>query len=247
MRNRKIITSPRRSATVKVDKPNELVTVALLSENHGHRMKSYGPISLIKIGSKTLLEKQIDAIRNTFPNCEIIICAGFEASKTAHFIKSKFHDLNIRVVENQMHYNSNCCESARLCLNNTMNNKVLICSGGILFSAAHLQTIDLDKTCVLSQKDNFATAFEIGVIENDNMLETFSIGIKHNYWSEIFFLNGGKEINHFLSIISQTDYKNRFIFEAINEMNKKYPVTVIKSHKNLQKINNLRALREVTV
>ena len=246
MRNKKsFITSPKLDRQEQSKIPKELVTVVLLSENHGHRMKSYGPISLIKLGGKTLLEKQIDSISSTFENFEIIICSGFETEKTVEFVKSKFKNLNIRIVENQMHYNSNCCESARLCLNNTMNDRVLFCSGGVLINQSHLNAIDFGKNCALMQNESPDSNFEIGVIENDNLLENFSIGIKNKYWSEIFYLNGSKEISYFLSIVSDPDYKNRFLFEALNEFNKKIKLQIIKSNKSLLKIDNIRTLKRI--
>ena len=63
MRNHsRYITTPRHkrggSNTTK-----DFVTIVLFSENHGYRMKSYGPVSLIKIGDRTILEMQIDAIK----------------------------------------------------------------------------------------------------------------------------------------------------------------------------------------
>lgn len=248
MRNKKyFITSPK---PVQQDQQkiisNELITVVLLSENHGHRMKSYGPISLIKLGNKTLLEKQIETIKSTFANFEIIICSGFETAKTVGFIKSKFSELNIRIVENQMHYNSNCCESVRLSLNNTMNNRVLICSGGVLITPGHLTAIDYNNNCILMQNESQDSNFEIGVIENNNLLENFSIGVKNKYWSEIFYLNGEKNISYFLSIVSDPDYKNRFIFEALNEFNKKFQLKTIRTQKPPVKIDNIKTLKRIT-
>ena len=121
--DKKFITSPRVSK--RSSKKTDFVSVVLFSENHGYRMKSYGPIPLIQIEGKTLIEKQIESIRAIFTNFEIILCSGFETEKTVNFVREHFENINIRVVENQVHYNSNCCESARLCINNTMNNKIL--------------------------------------------------------------------------------------------------------------------------
>lgn len=247
MRNKKnFITSPKlvQQEQAKI-LSKELITVVLLSENHGHRMKSYGPISLIKLGNKTLLEKQIETIKSTFANFEIIICSGFETFKTVNFIKSKFADLNIRIVENQMHYNSNCCESTRLCLNNTMNSRVLVCGGGVLINQNHLNAIDYNQNCILMQNESPDSNFEIGIIENNNLLENLSIGIKNKYWSEIFYLNGQKDIGHFLSIVSDPDYKNRFIFEALNEFNRKTQLKIVKTQKPPVKIDNIKTLKRI--
>jgi 2-C-methyl-D-erythritol 4-phosphate cytidylyltransferase len=38
------------------------ITFILLAENYGYRMKSYGPISLVEINGKTLLQHQVEAI-----------------------------------------------------------------------------------------------------------------------------------------------------------------------------------------
>lgn len=248
MRDKKtFIASPKAEQKGSNSKIKEFVTIILLSENHGHRMKSYGPISLIKIGGKTLIEKQIEAIKSCFVNFEIIVCSGFETSKIVLFIKNKFPNLNIRVVENQMHYTSNCCESARLCLSNTTNNKILFCNGGVLINSSHLNLINLEKNCILVQDESYDSNFEVGVIENNNILENFSIGIKNKYWSEILYLNDEKEINNLYAIISNPEYKNRFMFEAINEINKNLNIHVIKTSKPLTKLDNIKTLKRVSV
>jgi len=240
------ITSPRGSE-VKQTKQKDLVTIILFSENHGHRMKSYGPISLIKIGNKTLIEKQIDAINNVFSNFEIILCSGFETSKIVTFIKSKLSHINIRIVENQIHYNSNCCESARLCINNTTNNKVLFCNGGILINSQSLNAVDLNTNCVLMQDHSYDPNFEIGIIQNNNRLENFSLGVKNKYWSEIFFINGEKDIANFSSILYNPDFKNKFMFEAINEFNKKSYIRVIKNPRESMKLDNIKTLKRISL
>ena len=132
-----------------------------------------------------------------------------------------------------------------LCLNNTNNNKVLFCSGGILLTEFNLNLIDLDANCILMQKDCYNDNFEIGVIENNGKLENFALGIKNKFWSEIFYLNGHKDINLFSSIISNTEYKNKFMFEAINEMNKKTYIKTLHTNKPLTKIDNIKTLKRI--
>ena len=158
MRKEKYIVSAKEQEKNK-NFVKEHITVILLGENHGHRMKSYGPIPLIKVDTKTLLQKQVDAIKSVFPRYEIILCSGFDARKTTEYVKNNFKKDNIRIVENQLHYNSNCCESARLCLNNTMNTKILICSGNILLTPSYLSSIDYKKTSINVQQENFKSEF----------------------------------------------------------------------------------------
>ena len=166
--------------------------MVLFSENHGYRMKSYGPVPLIKIDGKSLIETQINAIKSTFSNFEIILCSGFETERTVNFIKEKFNNINIRVVENQVHYNSNCCESARLCINNTMNNKILFCGGGVLLTPTCLNLIDLNTSMVVYQNQNDDSNFEVGVVHHENRLEGMSIGVKNQYWIELLYLSDQK-------------------------------------------------------
>jgi len=242
----KFITSPKAGIkdAVEILEDIPFTTVILLSENHGHRMKSYGPVSMLKIGDKTLLEKQVEAIKSVLKNFEIILCCGFETLKTVNYIKTKFVNLNIRVVENQIHYNSNCAESARLCLNNTMNNKVLFCNGSILFKAEQLKAIDFTSTSIVSQNNNDIANLEIGVIENNCCLENLSFGIKNKYWCEIFYLHSTIHVQEFYSIVSNPDYKNKFMFEAINDFALKHPVKIVATNK-VARIDNIKTIKGI--
>ena len=65
MRTEKYIISAKEPHR-KEDIVKDYVTVVLLGENHGHRMKSYGPIPLLKVDAKTLLQKQIEAKKQYF-------------------------------------------------------------------------------------------------------------------------------------------------------------------------------------
>ena len=98
------IISPKTNAGSHKD---SLVTCILLAENCGYRMKSYGPLSMIDIKGKTLLKRQIEAIKSCFFNYEIIISVGFESKKISNYIREKFPSDNIRIVENQIYLNSN--------------------------------------------------------------------------------------------------------------------------------------------
>ena len=59
-RKTRFITSPVQDKNT--DDLDALVSIVLFSENHGYRMKSYGPISLMKIEGRTLIQRQVEAI-----------------------------------------------------------------------------------------------------------------------------------------------------------------------------------------
>jgi len=248
MRNNNFITSPKQGKKTKRNK--EFVSIVLLSENHGYRMKSYGPVSLIKLeDSKTLIEKQIYTILATFENFEIILCVGFEAVKIVNFVKEKFNNINIRIIENQIHYNSNCCESIRLCLANINNDKVIICGGGVLIYPSQLDSINFSESMIIVQNQIDDSNFEIGVIPNaENRVNRLCLGVKTKYWAEILFLQDQNSIDCLLRIVSNTEYKNKFMFEALNELVKNFAIKIQNnlSNRPIIKIDNIKTLRKTT-
>ena len=135
----KCIISPKASISHKTT--TELVTVILLCDSPGYRMKSYGPLPLIGISDKKLIDIQINAIQQTFLNNEIILCVGFDAEKICKYIRTSHSKSNIRIVENQLFNSCNSCESTRIALNNTLNDKVLICDGNLLLNSKSLSLI----------------------------------------------------------------------------------------------------------
>lgn len=247
MKNKKrYITTPRYAERVDKKTKTDFVSFIFFSENHGYRMKSHGPIPLLKVNGKTIIERQIEAIKAAFLHFEIIICSGFQTEKTVNFIKQNFKDVNVRVVENQVHFNSNCCESARLCLNNTINSKVMLCNGSVILTPQHFTMLDTNQSCVIVQNDNLDDTFEVGVICAEDKLERLSLGIKKECWVEMIYLSNQEIINDIYSIISNPEYKNRFIFEAINEILSKQKINVThNTYSPIYKINNIKTLKKV--
>ena len=94
----KCVTSPK-SINKLVNITTDLITVILLCDAPGYRMKSYGPLSLINIAQNKLIDLQIQAIQQTFINFEIILCVGFDAEKICKHIRSKYQKLNISLVK----------------------------------------------------------------------------------------------------------------------------------------------------
>lgn len=242
----KCVVSAKKKVKDKKEKKNaEFVTVILLCDSSGYRMKSYGPISLIQINNIKLIDLQIQCIKNVFENFEIILCVGFDAEKICKHIRSQYNDLRIRIVENQLHNVSNSCESLRLSLNNTSNDRILVCDGNLILNNACLENIDVNHSCVLTEKDPCEN-LEIGLnTDNNKIVQHLSYGAK-NIWSEIFFLNGLEIIEALRKIITKYDSKTRFIFESINELIKmKYEIKSITNTSKVIKINNIKMYHSI--
>jgi NDP-sugar pyrophosphorylase family protein len=223
----------------------ELISIVLLCDLPGYRMKSYGPTSLISIHNKKLIDFQIDAIKKTFDKFEIIICVGFEAEKICKYIRQKYNNMSIRIVENQSFNSSNSYESTRLSINNTMNKKVLICNGELLINKKTLKLLDLNRTCVLIEKST-SENLDIGLNMNSNKeAQHFSFGA-YQTWSEMVYLCGNDVVEHIRKVLSHPDSKKKFIFEALNELiRSNFTILCIDNKFPVQKINNIKTYHNI--
>jgi len=239
----KCIISPKAGLLPKTT--SELVTVILLCDSPGYRMKSYGPLPLINIAKKKLIDLQIQAIQQTFVNNEIILCVGFDAEKICKYVRTFHNKTNIRIVENQLFNSCNSCESARIALNNTLNDKIVICDGNLLLNSKSLSLIQSHETCVLTET-NPSENLEIGInINEKHDAEYFSFGAKA-IWSEILYLHNFETVELFRKIIVSQDNKSKFLFEALNELLKtKHKIKCIPNKHQLQKISNIKTYHAI--
>ena len=127
-----------------------------------------------------------------------------------------------------------------------MNTKILICSGNILLTPSYLSSIDYKKTSINVQQENFKSEFFVSAIVNKQKLQSFCLGEKADFWTENLYLNGQGVVDQFYSIVSNPDFKNKFMFEAINELLKNNTVSVTDVGKNkIMKLNNIRTLKRI--
>lgn len=211
-------TKKKVSKKTKVQKKrvrHKFVTVILLYDQYTRRMKAYGPTSLIPIKNSKLLDYHLKYISDVFPKNEIVICTGFNADRVEKYVRTNYADQNIRIVENQIFEDTNSCESLRLCLNNTNNNNILIINGGVFFYKDAISKIDTKKSCILVEKNNIT--LDIGINQNKELLEHMDVGLDFK-WTEMIFLNNRNSIDHLRKVLSENNFKKKFIFEAINRL-----------------------------
>jgi len=227
---------------------DEKITFIFLAENYGYRMKSYGPVPLIEIGGKTLLEHQIQVIQSTFVNFEIIICSGFETQKIYHYVQQNFApSVPIRIVENQVYFHSNCCEGLRLCMNNTRSERIIVCGGGVLLTVPYLRSLNIKKSSILYQESCEESTFDIGVIDNGDRLETLSLAVKDRVWTDLLYLNGESMIKSFYNTISKPELKTKFLFEAINAWRGRRQLYLSENKdEKIIKVDNIKTLKRIT-
>lgn len=131
-----------------------------------------------------------------------------------------------------------------MALNNTFNNKLLIIPEDILLSSSLLKSVDLFSNSILVHDHNNDNNFDIGAIKNDIKLESLTIGIKQNYWTEILFLSSDKIIKEFREILFLDNFKSKLFFESINYLNQKHEIKTI-TIQQCVKLNNAKTLKRI--
>jgi len=140
-------------------------------------------------------------------------------------------------VENQSYNETNSCESLRISLNNTQNNKVFVIDGNLYFCEKTIKLKAYERNYVYIDKNN--KNFDIGINLNEReQVEFFSFGAKYN-WTEILFLSNDQTIENLYRILSSESYKKKFIFEALNSLIgvNKMEFSTIETKNELWKIN----------
>lgn len=223
-------------------KYDEFVTIILLHDKPIIKTRSQSAANLITIKNIVLIEEQIKAINRRFSNYEIIICTGYFSSTINIHIKNKYKHHNIRIIENKEFETCNSCESVRLCLQNTNNDKVFIINGQILFDYKIFNNLNLDEAFAISCACENG-CLDIGLnIDRNKKIEYFCYGA-NQYWSEILYLDNGGVIRDLEKLLINSLFKKKFLFEAINEIIDRHSILLKKSKSGrVVKIQNIKTL-----
>lgn len=237
------ITSPKEDR-VKFDL-NKQYTALLFTESHGYRMKNYGAVQLTKFNGAFLIDHQVKALKSRFKNLKIIFSCGFESSRIWKHLKQKHKDVDISLVENQLYRTTNSCESIRLALMNTDCKNVFISSSANFFEKKHLDQLSFSDTSIFCQNAPNNKA-DIKVYKNNNRFAKLDFGVGDLCWTEMLYLDGQKSVNDFYSIIDCEEYKNKFLFEAINKLTSKCRIkTYENKRKEIIKLDSAIKLKEL--
>tara|TARA_R110002167_G_scaffold149667_3_gene343025 strand:- start:1647 stop:2351 length:705 start_codon:yes stop_codon:yes gene_type:complete len=190
--------------------PENQVCVAILSAGNGSRIKSYEPRSLLKIKGEYLIDHQINVLNECFKLPEIITVVGCHANRV---IKKSKH--RTRMVENQLHEESNSSESLRLAFNNTQHENILFMHGDLYFNKSTLDVPFNKSFIIVDTKERFKDS-EVGATIQQGMLTTLSYGLPAK-WAQIAFITGNEHriLNNIFHKYEPQD-KKRLSFEIIN-------------------------------
>jgi choline kinase len=186
------------------------ITIIILAANIGYGMKSYGPRSLININDKeTVLEYQINLIKNIFPKSDIILVVGFWADRIIRRCPQ-----GVRIVENPFYEETNEVEQLRLALNCTLTENVLVLKDNTIFNIETFKDISKDGSCLIYDSKNQLEKEDVGitVVNGYGTILSYNIPTK---WCHIVYL-ANKDLKAIKSICNNKDNAKLYLFEALN-------------------------------
>lgn len=200
------ITKAKRKAISKY-------SIIIPSAGEGSRMKSFGAKPLIKIKpGYSIVDNQLNIIKNTIPNSEVILVVGNEADKVMNNTP-----LDIIKVENERFETTNVVRSMAIGLRAATTENVLIIYGDLIFNEATLRVPLEDKSIVFVDEYGLMSDDEVGcTVNHEDMLEHISYDIKPK-WAQIIYLCG-RELRMFKQMVFNRDNEKLFGYEVINDI-----------------------------
>lgn len=198
----------RNIATIQ--KPyNQKYSIVIPAAGAGTRMKSYGPICLLKIGNETLLARQLRLINQTFNQAEVIVVGGFEAQKVKRELPK-----GVSFVENKYYAQTNVVHSISLGLTKTTTDRVLVVYGDLVFNPQTLKIPIYNKSslvlCDTMKRD------EVGCIVHNNTVFNMMYDLQPK-WAQIAFLTG-YELSEFKRLVTTKSCARMLGFEIMNHI-----------------------------
>lgn len=176
-------------------------------------MTCYGPKSLIEIGDKTVIDHQIDAIRDFDKGAEIIVVCGFESRKMIAHCRGK-----VRLVENMEFATTNGDESLRLAMNASGPGNIYVIHGDLLFDQSALFLPDVSINHILIDTKKRLGDSSVGVTHYKGRVTNLSYGLDDK-WGQILYVPFSNR--DALHRVCESGRKTRSIYELVNSLIKR--------------------------
>lgn len=230
-----MIGDTRFTISIKDNKfKSENTSVVLLASIMRPRTKTIGPTSLIRLNSQqTLLDYQVQSIKQIYPKSEIILVVGFEAAKVCHNKPN-----NVKIIENPFFESKGNAEEIRLALNIINNDTVIIIDGATVFSPEVLIPLKKHGSSILVS--NTKSVEDVGTPNPIGKLNMLSYGNDYT-WSNIGIFQE-KELQlmtKFVANRSKNKYGYHEVVNYIADNSGKINVVEIKNG-YLSKIENFK-------
>lgn len=204
----------------------------LLCAGEANRMKSHGPIPLIRVTPElNLIQHQISIIKECIAIPEIIGVFGYEADKIMNNTSTDFVK-----VHNENYASSNIMRSIGLGLRASTADRALIIYGDLLFNRETLANAKLEESCLFTDRAGLFCQDSIGCTFNEQNVAEQLLYELPNKWVQIAYVMG-REFNLLKSIAWNREKDKLFGFEAMNEIINKNGILHDHSPKNMKIID----------
>lgn len=204
----------RHIAPAKAVTDNRL-TVIIASANAGYRMRSRGAKALLPMyQNMTLLEIQLRTIWQVYPNAEVLVTIGFQASKIRNMFRGTFP---VRFIYNPLYESKNTMYAIALALEAALPSNVIVINGDTFFNLPAIQQLQSKGTskAVVQIEPSKDQNQYVGAVVQDNIITNLSYGLPQR-WCEIAYLTG-KELKLFEKIAFNHEVSAGWFFhEGLN-------------------------------
>lgn len=219
-------------------------SVILIHSLPDRKIKSLGNKALISFGKNNLLDCQIQFIRSTFKNAEIIVVGGFEHKKLHKYLNKKYN--NIRYVYHEITEYINIGLSIQKALKLAIGKNIVIINGNLFVdkkASSDIKAIK-NKNYIISTKQNKSP---IGCIKNNNIVQNCFFDLPCSIYDFIYITAESSE-QFYKCIYNTIDLEKFYIFEIINScINKNIIFTLCDiDSRNIDIIDNISTIQKIT-
>ena len=194
------------------DRNNNKLTFIILAAGSNNTRGENIPKSLIRINSKlNVLDHQIQTIRKTHKDADIIVVCGFEFDAMKQHI---FKHENVRIVYNHNFLETTSLESFRLGMNASIESNIFALHSDCLFGSRTISMLDYNTPYIITG-DMKKQHSRVGVSQQNSLVVRLSYGLKRE-WSEMLYLPS----SDFKKVRSSLDQYKAYhnLFEMINDL-----------------------------
>lgn len=189
------------------------LSVVIPAAGVGRRIRTQSPKPLLTLQKQeTIISRQINIIRQHYPDAEIIVVVGFESQEVIESLPS-----SVRIVENERYTETNISRSIDIgikAMNST--HDLLIIYGDLVFSNGTIKNVVGRESVVIVDTKKRLGNEEVGVTIADGKITQFNYGLATK-WGQIAYLTN-RELVLFKKVVAALETRKWYGFESLNKV-----------------------------
>lgn len=216
---------------------NYRTSFVILAGAQGRRTKNYGSKCLIPYKGKTIIETQVETIRDVYgESADIVLVTGFCSDEVIKRVP------NLRIVENPFFETTNTVESMRIGINACLEGAMFFIHGDLVFTSSFISVPDVNNITVPVDNHERFDRTCVGLLTNNSQVLNFSYGLDTK-WCQISYFPGDA-FNSIKDRLNRCD-KNLTSFEFLNQLiNDKVAISYFEQDKR-SSIKEIKSTRDL--